>query len=188
MLQFAHNVEFDEQAAYGRKPNSKSLILDEELHCTVCPTRYVLSEDIASNSITLHAGYEMKRRVLPYWLLFLLTLFGIKPDIRMDFMLSVMYDESGFNEYSREDMDKLYVSALFENAGLLASLLLKPIVWIVVGSQNEWNWRGCSNEFRYGHVEPYINYKYAEDEQEGIQEMYGDVSDEDIFIDDDDED
>lgn len=179
MMQFEHDVEFDEPACYGRKPNSKSFILDDDLHCTVCPTRYVLSEDIASNSITLHAGYEMKHRVLPYWCMFLLTLFGLKPDIRMDFLLSVMYDESGFNEYSREDVDKLYVRSLFENSGVLASLLLKPIVWIVIGSLNEWNWRGSSNSFVHGRVEPYINYKYAEDEQEGIREMFGDVPDDD---------
>lgn len=183
MEKFAHDIEFEGNISYGRKPNSKSLILDDEMHCTVCPTRFVLTEEIASNSITIHTGYEMTVRALPYWCLLILTLFGVKPDIRMDFLWSVMYDESGFNEYSREDVDKLYVHSLFENSSWLVALLLKPVVWLMIGSNKDWNWRRC-NEFTHGHVEPYINYKYADEEAELYQEELG-VIDEDIYEDDD---
>ena len=91
------------------------------------------------NRMTVHSGFETDQ-CLPKTLKILLSLFGADCDPTYDVALGALYSESGFDNYSREDCDNMYVNTVLAPVrnGFLRGFL-KGIVMPFVGNRLVWD-------------------------------------------------
>lgn len=105
--------------------------------------------------ITVHKGFAASHP-LPTFALLLLNLLGIRIDPRFTILLAALYEETGFNEYSREECDKLFLNTVLEPIhNQLLHFIVYELLLIVVG--NNYAWNNASDQITVATFEPIWN-------------------------------
>ena len=91
------------------------------------------------NHMSVHSGYNGKRAI-PKFAGVLLSMFGANLSVCYDVALGALYEESGFDTYSREECDSMYVNSVLRpiKSQLLRGILA-GIVMPLVGNGMRWN-------------------------------------------------
>ena len=102
--------------------------------------------------LTIKKGFAAKHP-LPKFVIYLLELIGIKLDPCVTLALAALYEETGFNDYSREECDKMYINTVLQTVknGLVRSVL-HDILMAVVG--NDYKWNNTSDQTSVATLEP----------------------------------
>lgn len=107
------------------------------------------------NRLTIKKGFSAKHP-LPNVVAWLLNKLGIYVDPCTTIVLAALYAESGFNDYSREECDKLYLNTLLQP---ITNRFVKAIVYdllmTVIG--NNYVWNNSSDKTSVATLEPIWN-------------------------------
>jgi hypothetical protein len=89
--------------------------------------------------MSVNSGFSCCK-ALPKFARFFLSLFGAKPCNVYDVALGALYEESGFDTYSREECDSMYVNSILKpvKSNLLRGILAGMIMPLV-GNKLRWN-------------------------------------------------
>lgn len=120
-------------------------------------TEEMTSMDFTSvrSRITVHKGFAASHP-LPKFAMLLLSLLGICIDPRYIILLAALYEETGFNEYSREECDKLFLNTVLEPIhNQLLHFIVYELLLIVVG--NNYAWNNSSDQITVATLEPIWN-------------------------------
>ena len=120
-------------------------------------TEEMTSMDFTSvrSRITVHKGFAANHP-LPRFAMLLLSLLGISIDPRYIILLAALYEETGFNEYSREECDKLFLNTVLEPIhNQLLHFIVYELLLIVVG--NNYAWNNSSDQITVATLEPIWN-------------------------------
>jgi hypothetical protein len=105
--------------------------------------------------ITVHKGFAAEHP-LPTFAVLILNLLGIRIDPRFTILLAALYEETGFNEYSREECDKLFLNTVLEPIhNQLLHFIVYELLLIVVG--NNYAWNNNSDQITVATLEPIWN-------------------------------
>lgn len=120
-------------------------------------TEEMTSMDFTSvrSRITVHKGFAA-RHPLPKFAMLILSLLGISIDPRYMILLAALYEETGFNEYSREECDKLFLNTVLEPIhNQILHCIVYELLLIVVG--NNYAWNNSSDQITVATLEPIWN-------------------------------
>ena len=120
-------------------------------------TEEMTSMDFTSvrSRITVHKGFAA-RHPLPKFVMLILSLLGISIDPRYMILLAALYEETGFNEYSREECDKLFLNTVLEPIhNQILHCIVYELLLIVVG--NNYAWNNASDQITVATLEPIWN-------------------------------
>ena len=91
------------------------------------------------NHMSVHSGYRGFRAV-PKFAGMLLSMFGADLSVCYDVALGALYEESGFDTYSREECDSMYVNSVLRPVkNRVLRGVLGGIVMPLVGNRMRWN-------------------------------------------------
>ena len=85
----------------------------------------------------------------------ILSMLGIKLDGAYTAILAALYEETGFDEYSREECDRLYLNTILQGKGWLLHTVLYGILLMLIG--NNYKWRNDKEEVTVATMTPIWN-------------------------------
>lgn len=90
------------------------------------------------------------------WVLRILKILGIKLDPAISIVVAAMYEESGFNEFSREECDKMFLNTVLQQIGNgFVRAVVYDVLMMVVG--NNYRWNSSSEQISVANLEPIWN-------------------------------
>lgn len=91
------------------------------------------------NQITIMKGLSAASP-LPWYALFVLSFLGITINPLYNIVLTALYVESGFNEYSREECDRMYLNTVLAPIGsTILKYILTGLLMVVIGNNYKWD-------------------------------------------------
>ena len=93
----------------------------------------------ARSRLTVKKGFSAEHP-LPKSVIWLLGLLGITLDPCVTIALAALYTESRFNDYSREECDKMFLNTLLQPVtNSIAKAIIYDILMMVIGNNYVWN-------------------------------------------------
>ena len=120
-------------------------------------TEEMTSMDFTSvrSRITVHKGFAACHP-LPKFAMLMLSFLGISIDPRYIILLAALYEETGFDEYSREECDKLFLNTVLDPIhNQILHFIVYELLLIVVG--NNYAWNTASDQITVATIEPIWN-------------------------------
>lgn len=102
--------------------------------------------------MTIKSGFSA-RHPIPNFVIRFLELIGIKLDPCASLVLAALYEETGFNDYSREECDKMYLNTILQTVkNGIVKTVLQDLLMTVVGNSYQWN--NTSDQISVATLEP----------------------------------
>ena len=164
MSQYIRTIVIPENKNVVSEKNGKYVLTDDLVAEVVILnsdvddyTEEMTSMDFTSarSRITINKGFAAEHP-LPKFALLILSMLGIHIDPRLTIVLAALYEETGFNEYSREECDKLFLNTVLEPiSNQLLHFIVYELLLIVVG--NNYSWNNSSDQITVATLEPIWN-------------------------------
>ena len=105
--------------------------------------------------MTIHKGFTATYP-LPHIVAKVLKLIGVKLDPAATIVLAALYEESGFNEYGREECDKMYLNTVLQSVknGVVRAVIYDVLMTLI---GNNYKWNNTSDQITVATMEPIWN-------------------------------
>lgn len=165
MSQYIRNIVVDEKNRKAIVKKDGKLVLTKDFVAEIVvlngdvddDTEDLTSIDFTSvrSRVTIHKGFKATYP-LPHIVAKVLKLIGVKLDPAATIVLAALYEESGFNEYGREECDKMYLNTVLQSVknGVVRAVIYDVLMTLI---GNNYKWNNTSDQITVATMEPIWN-------------------------------
>lgn len=151
-----HNVLVDGGKVHVMDKFNADIVISSDTVDDECDDDRLTSMDFCSSRsrMTIHSGFECSSP-FPVYIMVLLTFLGITLDPAHVVVLAALYEEGGFNEYGREECDRLYLNTVLQGSNWFVRNILYGFLLMFVGTSYKWKYD--TDEITVATMEPIWN-------------------------------